>query len=505
MSRPKRPRDSDTAPATHPPKRHRPSPPPRPRQKQGLLAKTFGAMSSLFTWRQPQERDSEPESESESRSSSPDPLDVISPTRTASSASYPDPPSPAQPVTPLPPTSSSSGGAPQSHPRRPPVRPNRDAYSSSTSSPYGWQATMSHSRPMWPIKKEEDDRKASQRVITMFSGGPGGLKRRPYRKTDEKIQGIRSVLWNDQSAHSFDNMISPPSTPTYLPHAKREIGTKAAAQAAQNHKHYESSLVQSLRRLQVEREAKLKPPKPIVPKKMTADKEAKADKFLSDRRFHKTFASGEVDAASLKRLKPGQWLDDEIVNSYCGLMCERFANGKNGRKVHFMNSFFYKKLSEQGYAGGKLKRWTKKVDIFALDTLVFPINQGNMHWTACAINFARKRIEYYDSMGDHGNARKSVFSDVRDYLDQEYADKKGGKMDWTGWTDQFNKNTPQQNNGSDCGVFSLQTLEMVVRGRDVVTQGFEFTCQNMPFLRRLMVYEIGEGRLEQRSWGAPDL
>lgn len=148
------------------------------------------------------------------------------------------------------------------------------------------------------------------------------------------------------------------------------------------------------------------------------------------------------------------------MNAYCDLMCSRFKDGKGGRKVHFLNSFFYGKLVDQGYAAGRLKRWTKKVsacgpihspmhpanlgvhfkvDIFSLDVLIFPINQGNMHWTACAINFAKKRIEYYDSMGDYGNARKQVFRKVRGYVEAEHKEKKGGPMDWEGWHDYFNK------------------------------------------------------------------
>lgn len=30
--------------------------------------------------------------------------------------------------------------------------------------------------------------------------------------------------------------------------------------------------------------------------------------------------------------------------------------------------------------------------------VLIPVNHNNMHWTAAAINFRRKRIESYDSM-----------------------------------------------------------------------------------------------------------
>lgn len=39
-----------------------------------------------------------------------------------------------------------------------------------------------------------------------------------------------------------------------------------------------------------------------------------------------------------------------------------------------------------------------QVDIFAKDYILIPINRGNAHWVAAAINFKQSRLEYYDSM-----------------------------------------------------------------------------------------------------------
>jgi len=40
----------------------------------------------------------------------------------------------------------------------------------------------------------------------------------------------------------------------------------------------------------------------------------------------------------------------------------------------------------------------QKVDIFSLDKLFVPIHLGN-HWTLGVVNFKKRRLEYYDSMG----------------------------------------------------------------------------------------------------------
>lgn len=58
--------------------------------------------------------------------------------------------------------------------------------------------------------------------------------------------------------------------------------------------------------------------------------------------------------------------------------------------------------------------------------------------------------------------------------------------------------SPQQNNGSDCGVFACQTLEARSRGLDLVGGKWEFSAADMPIMRQLMIYEIAKGELAPR-------
>lgn len=86
-----------------------------------------------------------------------------------------------------------------------------------------------------------------------------------------------------------------------------------------------------------------------------------------------------------------------------------------------------------------------------------------------------------------------------DYLRAEWADKKqGGKFDDAGWTLRVDEAAPQQNNGSDCGVFSCQTLEAAARGVDVGGGNWEFGQEQMKFMRQMMVWEIAQGELYPR-------
>jgi hypothetical protein len=53
------------------------------------------------------------------------------------------------------------------------------------------------------------------------------------------------------------------------------------------------------------------------------------------------------------------------------------------------------------------------------------------------------------------------------------------------------QSTPQQENGFDCGVFTCQFLESLSRGEET----FAFSQENMPYLRRRMIWEICNRRL----------
>lgn len=57
------------------------------------------------------------------------------------------------------------------------------------------------------------------------------------------------------------------------------------------------------------------------------------------------------------------------------------------------------------------------------------------------------------------------------------------------------QDTPQQENGYDCGVFTCQFLESLSRGEE----RFAFTQANMMYIRRRMIWEIGHAKLRDDS------
>ncbi|KAH8923488.1 cysteine proteinase [Atractiella rhizophila] len=228
--------------------------------------------------------------------------------------------------------------------------------------------------------------------------------------------------------------------------------------------------------------------------KLSDDEEARVQQLLKLRGVVKEIPGAQVSDSDLRKLLPGQWLNDEVVNFYGSLVMSRSRGSinKSGAEkdyydVHVYSSFFYSKLtSKAGYDG--VRRWTKKVDVFSKDILWIPINVCNTHWVIAAINIRLKRFEYYDSM-----ARQDprVLENLRCYFENEHMDKKGAPIDLSEWEDFYDPNTPQQNNGYDCGLFTSMVMECLSRVGGV----FDYGQRNMPYLRRKMIYECGEGRL----------
>ncbi|RKP14754.1 hypothetical protein BJ684DRAFT_8060, partial [Piptocephalis cylindrospora] len=209
----------------------------------------------------------------------------------------------------------------------------------------------------------------------------------------------------------------------------------------------------------------------------------------------------EIAREDLQTLAPRQWLNDEIVNFYLQLVAERAKTQSEALfiaspsassatstptfpKVHCFNTFFRKKLIDKGYAG--VKKWTKKVDIFAQELILIPCHLG-MHWTLAAIHVPDKIIAYYDSMHKEDHTTVTALSD---YLAEEHLEKKKEPLDMSQWRIVFEMDCPAQMNGYDCGVFTIMAAEFLSRNAPLT-----YAQQDMQMLRRKIILEISEGKL----------
>ncbi|KAI7890022.1 uncharacterized protein EV154DRAFT_512686 [Mucor mucedo] len=190
------------------------------------------------------------------------------------------------------------------------------------------------------------------------------------------------------------------------------------------------------------------------------------------------FKKVTVDYKDIHRLKPETWLNDEIINFYFELLSERQTR-EGFPSIHCFSSFFCSTLRDQGFA--KVKRWTKRVDIFAKDLIFIPINQS-YHWTLGVIDMKRKAVIVYDSMGGNHDHSLELFMN---YLQQEHLDKKKTPLDTSDWKLETPKDIPQQGNMSDCGAFTCTFAERLSRN-----EPFNFSQRDMVPIRRRMVLDI---------------
>lgn len=183
------------------------------------------------------------------------------------------------------------------------------------------------------------------------------------------------------------------------------------------------------------------------------------------------------------------WLNDEVINFYMNLLTERGELRANEGlpKVYAMNTFFVPRLLQSGHSG--VRRWTRKVDIFTYDILPVPVHVGGVHWCMAIIHLRDRSIKYYDSMG---TPNPKILSALEQYLREESLDKRKRPFDTSGFLVESVRDVPQQNNGSDCGVFSCMFAEFICRDREIT-----FSQSNMEYFRHKMILEIVQGKLMQ--------
>jgi len=201
----------------------------------------------------------------------------------------------------------------------------------------------------------------------------------------------------------------------------------------------------------------------------------------------------QVTRKQLACLRPGEWLNDEVINFYCKLLQERGKLVKGAPKCWFANSFFWQKLSganNSNYSYKEVRRWTvkAKIDVFELDHVIFPINIGESHWALGAIDLKEKGFRYFDSMFCRPHKNFAPF--LRQYLQDEHKAKKGapfeGEQEWELIIP--NKPLPQQNNGYDCGVFTCFFADCFSHGKDL-----NFDQDDMPNLRLRLAARVVNG------------
>eukprot|EP01083_Nonionella_stella_P264228 896625_1 len=216
-------------------------------------------------------------------------------------------------------------------------------------------------------------------------------------------------------------------------------------------------------------------------------------------------------------LKPGGWLESEIVDAHMRLLEDRSvrnnASVSEDRKtrVKVLKTVFFTQLTkykdftkeyktvQQWYKRNKVavndhiqeikavycsdwptiykKSWGRQEisrddlnHIFDRDRILIPIHPHRNHWSLMSLNMKKKTAEYYDSLGWRNGT--AVWTYLKLFLQEEWIRKHGGNgIDYIDkW--EFKEYTPgteipKQYNGFDCGVFVCKTAEYILDGREL--------------------------------------
>lgn len=266
------------------------------------------------------------------------------------------------------------------------------------------------------------------------------------------------------------------------------------------HGRSESIYAAEWRKIQEEEKAKQVPARirpegpavrPLPPKWEARLAEAKAS---PDNRQIATTLSGDPltkrDLATC--YTPMRWLNDEVINAYLAVLIDylRRANGNAGRhdkpKFHAFNTFFFSNLRDKGYSS--VSRWAKRAKIggealLEVDTVYIPVH-NSAHWTLMVVKPTERCIEYFDSLGSASPHHVAIVKDwLRGELSARFVEEEWSVVPTV---------SPQQDNGSDCGVFLLSTAKAVAIGIEPQSYG----ARDIPLLRRKIVAELMAGGLD---------
>lgn len=126
-------------------------------------------------------------------------------------------------------------------------------------------------------------------------------------------------------------------------------------------------------------EQRLRPKAKPLPPSLPSAVEAQVQTILKKQGVVAKCAREQVTDKDIARLQPGEWLNDEIINFYGAMILarsEQRASVLNGVKkatgkgqlmpnVHYFSTFFWPKLTGEGYEQTRLSKWTKKVRLIA--------------------------------------------------------------------------------------------------------------------------------------------
>ena len=124
--------------------------------------------------------------------------------------------------------------------------------------------------------------------------------------------------------------------------------------------------------------------------------------------------------------------------------------------------------------------------IFDVAKIFCPINVSDSHWALIVVDNEKRSIVFYDSLQDEGRAHRYL-EHMLNFMTLEAKNRQRSAVDWS---IQCCRAAPQQNNGYDCGVFTIMYADYISDGLKV-----QFEQKHMNLFRRKICAHILRGEL----------
>jgi sentrin-specific protease 1 len=160
-------------------------------------------------------------------------------------------------------------------------------------------------------------------------------------------------------------------------------------------------------------------------------------------------------------------------------------------KVKSLSCFFSPSLLRAHKNGNweVVMKTGQRLNLSAIDYLLIPINQNNVHWTQASLSCNEKALRFYDSTGGNGG---EILKLIVNYF------SKLTNTPYKEWQIEIMENIPRQNNSYDCGVDVCQYAYCISRA-----VAFNFKQKDMFKIRRIMQEELATGQLYDRQLTSP--
>ena len=138
----------------------------------------------------------------------------------------------------------------------------------------------------------------------------------------------------------------------------------------------------------------------------------------------------------------------------------------------------------------------------SLDELYIPINVNNAHWIFTQINFRRKTVHLFDSLGKQQSNVHYLEETTRYIYDALFKDVIEDRPSFAAWSQDWTTSdesdrSPQQDNGYDCGIFMLISMGLLRNGHNLSRDSYKQSTLRLRSARRKLAWTIWKAGLEE--------